>query len=64
VEELKQTIADLRLAVQAAQDKQKAGHDECKKLERDMAEFKDNKEGKIDELKVSTMLHRDSGDSI
>lgn len=63
VEELKQTIADLRLAVQAAKDKQKAGHDECKKLERDMAEFKDNKEGKIDELKVNARLYRDPGDS-
>jgi len=52
VETLKQTIADLKAAVQAAKDKQKAASQECKKLERDMDEFKNNKEGKIDELKV------------
>lgn len=39
--------------MQAAKDKQKTGKEECKKLEKDMAEFKNNKEGKIDELKVS-----------
>lgn len=50
---LKKTINDLKAAVQSAKDKQKAAKDECAKLERDMAEFKNNKEGKIDELKVS-----------
>jgi structural maintenance of chromosome 2 len=29
-----------------------AAKEECKKLERDMAEFKNNKEGKTDELKA------------
>jgi len=53
VEELKKTITDLQLAVQAAKDKQKMAKEECKKLEKDMAEFKNNKEGKTDELKVS-----------
>lgn len=52
---LKKNINDLKTAVQSAKDKQKAAKDECAKLERDMAEFKNNKEGKIDELKVSTV---------
>lgn len=39
--------------MQAARDKQKTAKDECKKLENDIAEFKNNKDGKIDELKVS-----------
>jgi hypothetical protein len=56
VETLKQTIVDLKAAVQTAKDKQKAASQECKKLERDMDEFKNNKEGKIDELKVGFML--------
>ena len=38
--------------MQTAKDKQKEAQEECKKLERDMDEFKNNKEGKIEELKV------------
>ena len=52
VEALKQSITDLKTTVQTAKDKQKAAKDECKKLEKDMDEFKNNKDGKIDELKV------------
>ena len=52
MDNLKRTIDELTTTVQAAKDKQKAAKDECAKLERDMAEFKNNKEGKIDELKV------------
>ncbi|KAG6868858.1 hypothetical protein C0993_008987 [Termitomyces sp. T159_Od127] len=51
VEELKQTIESLKAAVKAAKDKVSEAQDECKKLERDMAEFKNNKEGKTEELK-------------
>lgn len=50
---MKKTITDLELAVQAAKEKQKTAKEECKKLEKDMAEFKNNKDGKIDELKVN-----------
>ncbi|KAF8966105.1 condensin complex subunit SMC2 [Flammula alnicola] len=58
VEKVKSTIEELRLAVQAAKDKQKAAQEECKKLERDMDEFKNNKDGKIDELKGQSSLRR------
>ncbi|RDB22008.1 Structural maintenance of chromosomes protein 2 [Hypsizygus marmoreus] len=58
VEELKKTIADLKQAVQSAKDKQKAAQEECKKLERDMAEFKNNKEGKTEELKADIVKQK------
>ncbi|KAG1748065.1 hypothetical protein EDB19DRAFT_240650 [Suillus lakei] len=44
----------LKWAVQPAKEKQKAAKEECSKLEKDMDEFKNNKEGKISELKVET----------
>lgn len=50
---MKATIEDLRNALQAAKQKQKDAKEECKQLERDMDEFKNNKDGKIEELKVS-----------
>jgi structural maintenance of chromosome 2 len=52
IDALKETITNLKATVQSAKDKQKAAQDECKKLDKDMTEFKDNKEGKIAELKV------------
>jgi structural maintenance of chromosome 2 len=54
VENIKKGLNDFKSAIQAAREKQKAANEECKKLERDMAEFKNNKEGKIDELKVGS----------
>lgn len=56
LEATKKTIENLTEAVQTAKDKQKAAKEECTKLEKDMREFKDNKEGKIDELKVCFRL--------
>lgn len=53
VERVKAEISTLQDVIKAAQDKQKAAKDECKKLEKDMEEFKTNKDGKIEELKVS-----------
>jgi structural maintenance of chromosome 2 len=52
MEALKQTISGFKTAVENAKDKQRSAKEECKKLEKDMDEFKNNKEGKIDELKV------------
>ncbi|EMD35993.1 hypothetical protein CERSUDRAFT_156737 [Gelatoporia subvermispora B] len=53
IEKAKQRIAQLREAIQAAKQKQKDAKDECKKLEKDMEEFKNNKEGKTEELKAN-----------
>ena len=46
-------IEELKNTVKNALEKQKTAKDEISKLEKDMKEFKDNKEGKTDELKVS-----------
>ena len=56
IEALKKTIAELEEAVAAAKTKQAEAKAECSKLEKDMAEFKDNKDGKIKELKVGDPL--------
>ncbi|KAJ3479001.1 hypothetical protein NLI96_g9374 [Meripilus lineatus] len=53
IESAKKSIADLKQAVQNAKEKQVQAKADCKKLEKDMAEFKNNKEGKIDELKTN-----------
>jgi len=45
--------------VQNAKQKQKEAQEECKKLERDMDEFKNNKDGKIEELKVCASVPSD-----
>jgi hypothetical protein len=49
---IKKTIADLKDTIQSAKEKRKV----AKELETDMDEFKNNKEGKIDELKVSSFF--------
>jgi len=52
VDESKATIENLQRSVQDARNKQRLAQEEVKQLERDMEEFKNNKEGKIEELKV------------
>lgn len=57
VEELKRTISKLKEAAEGAAKRQKEANMECKRLEGDMDDFKNNKEGKITELKVKGTLH-------
>ena len=60
VQNAKQAIETLREAVASAKQKQQQAKDDIKKLERDMDECKNNKEGKIKELKVAlpVIFHR------
>ncbi|PPQ99377.1 hypothetical protein CVT24_009207 [Panaeolus cyanescens] len=58
VERVKATIDSLTEALKDAQQRQKDAKEECKKLEKDMEEFKNNKDGKIDELKASIAKQR------
>ncbi|KIP05073.1 hypothetical protein PHLGIDRAFT_129125 [Phlebiopsis gigantea 11061_1 CR5-6] len=51
VESAKRNITNLRDAVETAKQNQKQAGDDIRKLERDMDEFKNNKDGKIEELK-------------
>ncbi|KAG7095814.1 hypothetical protein E1B28_006514 [Marasmius oreades] len=53
VETLQEEIKARNEDLVTAQKKQQDASDECDKLERDMAEFKNNKDGKIDELRKS-----------
>ncbi|KAJ4470193.1 condensin complex subunit SMC2 [Lentinula aciculospora] len=53
VNTLKQTMKNLTDSIQEAKKKQKDSEAEVKKLQKDMEEFKNNKDGKIEELKAS-----------
>lgn len=52
METAKENIDALKRAVKLAQEKQAEEKAQCQKLEKDMAEFDNNKDGKIDELRV------------
>jgi len=52
IKELEKKVEDIKESIAAAQEKQKEARLECKKLEKDMNEFKTNKDGKLKQLKV------------
>ena len=49
---LKKSIEELNAAMVACKQKQADATAECEKLEKDMDDFKNNKDGKITELKA------------
>jgi structural maintenance of chromosome 2 len=53
VESLKAEIRRLKEVMSQAKTKQKAAQDECKRLEREMEDFKNNKDSKLKEIKVT-----------
>ena len=56
IEAAKKAIESLKETLKTAKEKQGVARAEIKKLEKDMSEFKNNKEGKIEELRVSEFL--------
>ena len=56
VEGIQKTNADLMKDQEDAKSKQKSAKDDIKRIEQDMAEFKDNKEGKTDQLRVGCTM--------
>lgn len=51
VEQLKEQIKTLQASIVTFKQQQKEAEQECKRLEKEMNEFKNNREGKLDELK-------------
>lgn len=58
IEAAKRAIEELKEVVKVAKEKQAVARAEIKKLEKDMNEFKNNKEGKIEELRASSLVPR------
>jgi hypothetical protein len=53
VEELRQELSKLRGIIAGSKDRQKEAQAEVKRLEKEMADFKDNKDAKLNEIKVT-----------
>ena len=51
----KKTLAELKDIITGAKEKQKTAAADCKRLEKEMADFKDNKDSKLKEIKVSVL---------
>ncbi|KAL7424509.1 Structural maintenance of chromosomes protein 2 [Cryptotrichosporon argae] len=52
------TLAELKTVVEGAKDRQKAAQAECKRLEKEMADFKDNKDSKLKEIKADISIRK------
>ncbi|KAK4685777.1 structural maintenance of chromosome 2, partial [Tremellales sp. Uapishka_1] len=52
VEAAKKTLAELEEVISNAKDKQKEASADCKRLEKEMADFKSNKDSKLKEIKA------------
>ncbi len=52
VKRLEEKTKELRDAIKTSKEQQASAKEECSKLEKDMREFKNNKEGKTEELKA------------
>jgi len=49
----KQALSEFKEIIAQAKEKQKAAAAECKRLENEMNDFKNNKDSKLKEIKVS-----------
>ncbi|ORY22381.1 RecF/RecN/SMC [Naematelia encephala] len=52
VEAARKSLAELKEVINQAKEKQKAAAAECKRLEKEMADFKNNKDSKLNEIKA------------
>lgn len=52
VEAARKTLAEAKETINAAKEKQKAAQADCKRLEKEMDDFKNNKDSKLKEIKV------------
>lgn len=58
MEGLKTEVKRLKEVMSEAKSKQKAAQEECKRLEKEMEDFKNNKDSKLKEIKVCSTPNR------
>lgn len=56
VDALKKTMEELTAYIETCKQQQKETDAECKRLEKEMNEFKDNKDSKLKQLKVELRI--------
>lgn len=52
MEATRKSLTDLKEVVNQAKEKQKQASADCKRLEKEMSDFKNNKDSKLNEIKV------------
>jgi structural maintenance of chromosome 2 len=57
VEAARKTLAEAKEIINGAKEKQKTAMADCKRLEKEMDDFKNNKDSKLKEIKVSCSTH-------